>query len=235
MTFEAAKLPIRDRSLTEQVQQTLESMLVGGTLKPDARTSIRELAEQLGVSTMPVRDAVSRLAAQGALAIERNRAVVVPRLSIEDFRDLTETRVLIEGEAVRKAAARMTPALLAELTAINDAFAAAMADPAVGNPVQLNQQLHFRVYEAAGSPTMLRIIATNWLRAGPMIHLDIGLPTRAGRNTISLAAHRSMLEGFAEGDAEKAVRALRDDIELTAESIIRNTLTEGGDGHGSGA
>lgn len=233
MTFEAAKLPLQDRSLTQQVQETLESMLVGGTLRPDTRTSIRELAEQLGVSTMPVRDAVSRLVAQGALAIERNRAVVVPRLSIEDFRDLTETRVLIECQAVRKATARMTPDLLAELTAINETFAAAMADPFKGNPVQLNQQLHFKVYDAAGSPTMLRIIATNWLRAGPMIHLDIGLPIRAKRNTISLAAHRAMLEGLAEGDAEKAAEALRSDIEVTAESIIRNTLT-GEDGDGSG-
>lgn len=232
MTFEAEKLPQRDRSLTEQVQETLESMLVGGMLRPDTRTSIRELAEQLGVSTMPVRDAVSRLVAQGALAIERNRAVVVPRLSIAEFRDLTETRVLIECQAARKATARMTPDLLAELTRINESFAAAMADPSRGNPVQFNQQLHFKVYDAAGSPSMSRIIATNWLRAGPMIHLDIGLPTRAKRNTNSLAAHRAMLEGMAEGDADKAAEALRSDIEVTAESIIRDTLNEG-DGDGS--
>lgn len=232
MPFPSEKLPQHDRSLTQQVQDTLEAMLVGGRLRPDDRTSIRELAEQLGVSTMPVRDAVSRLVAQGALAIERNRAVVVPRLSIADFRDLTETRILIEGEAVRKATLRITPDELAEVQAINEAFAAAMENPSSGNPVALNQQLHFRVYDAAGSATMSRIIATNWLRAGPMIHLDIGLPSRASRNSRSLSAHRAMLEGMAVRDPEAAVAALRDDIGETAEFIISNVL--GGDDDGSG-
>lgn len=225
MTFSrAARLPPQSATLAHQVQKTLEDMLCGGVLKPDDRTSIRELAELLGVSTMPVRDAVSRLTAQGALAIRRNSAVVVPRLGAADFEDLTEARILIEAQAVRKAVRRMTPDVLAELTALNDAFVAAMTTPGDEDAVALNQQFHFRLYEAAASPTLSRIIAGNWLRAGPMINLDLGLPVRRKRTANSIKSHAALLEALERRDEADAAEALTRDIRGTADFILHSIL-----------
>lgn len=218
------KLPVRERSLTEQVQETLESLLWSGTMHPDERTSIRELAEKLRVSTMPVREAVSRLVAQGALAAERNRAIVVPRLSADDFRDLTEARILTECQAVRKATPRIMPEFLAELRALNDAFAEAMTNPESNDAVLLNQKLHFSIYAASGSRTLMQMISTSWLRAGPMISLDIGLPTRRMRNAHSVLAHGEMLDAIEARDPEAAAAALTSDIQTTADYIIRDVL-----------
>ncbi|WP_185985252.1 GntR family transcriptional regulator [Aureimonas mangrovi] len=219
-----AELPLASHSLADQVRARLEDMLCSGVLKPEDRTSIRELAEAMGVSTMPVRDAVSRLVAGGALAIERNRAVVVPKLSIADFQDLTEARILTEAEATRRAAQRMTPEILNELRRINDAFVEAMGDPGSTEPVPINQRLHFCLYDAAGSATLSRIIASNWLRAGPMINLDIGMPTRRSRNASSMQAHAALLLALEAGDVEGAAAAVTIDIQSAAASIIENAL-----------
>lgn len=225
MSFSLAEsAPVRDRTLAVQVEETLARMLWEGVLKPLDRTSIRELAEQLDVSTMPVRDAVSRLVAQGALTIERNRAIVVPMLSIADFRDLTEVRLLIEGQAVRKATCRLSDQDVADLRAVNDDFARAMSDPGSRDAVQINHHFHFRIYEAAASPTLSRIIAMNWLRVGPMINLDIGLPSRRMRNTHSLAAHDALIEALEARDEKAAERAVQRDIQTAADSIIENAL-----------
>lgn len=225
----AGTVPIRERSLSMQVESTLAQMLWDGSLKPMDRTSIRELAEQLGVSTMPIREAVSRLVAQGALAVERNRAIVVPLLSIEDFRDLTAARLLIEGRAVWLATSRLSEDQVGELRGINERFAEAMADPASRDAVKINQRLHFLIYDAACSPTLSRIIEMNWLRAGPMINLDIGLDSRRLRNTHSLAAHADLIAALERCDAEAAEKAVQRDIETAANSIIEHALSERGE------
>lgn len=220
----ALKLPVRDRSLTEQVHDALCDMLLGGGLRPEDRTSIRELAERLGVSAMPVRDAVSRLVAQGALVVERNRAIKVKLLSAEEFRDLTETRILLERQAVRKAVARATPDLLATVEAINDRFVQAMAAGSATDAVQFNMQFHFRLYEAAGSPTLLHLTTINWLKAGPMINLDLSQPSRRQRNALSISAHKALLDGLRRKDADAAADAVELDIHGTFEYILKNFL-----------
>lgn len=220
----AGKLPEREKSLTEQVQQTLEDLLQSGQLPPETRMSIRDLAAQMGVSTMPVREAVSRLVAQGALQTERNRAVIVPRLSVADFRDLTSVRILTECHTLMLALPNISAATLAELHRLNDAFAIAMTDPTATDAVMLNQKLHFTIYAAAESPTLMQIISMNWLRAGPMISLDIGLPGRRLRNAHSVHAHRDMLTALASGDADAATAALTSDIQTTADHIIRDAI-----------
>lgn len=218
------KLPVRDRSLTDQVHDALCEMLLGGTLRPEDRTSIREIAEKLGVSAMPVRDAISRLVAQGALAVERNRAIMVKLLSPEEFRDLSETRILLERELVRKATHRITPPLLAELERINEKFERSMSDPSAPDVVQINKQFHFAIYEGAGSPTLLHLTTINWLKAGPMINLDLSHPERRQRNALSVSAHNALLEGLRKKDADAAVHAVETDIRGTFEFILKNIL-----------
>ena len=98
--------PVREASLATQIHDTLTEMLLSGKLRPDDRLSMRDLAEQLGVSVMPVRDAVARLVAQQALIVLPNRAVTVPLLTRAEFRDLTEVRIHNETHAAAMAAAR---------------------------------------------------------------------------------------------------------------------------------
>ena len=84
-----AEPPKRDATLGEQVYKQLCELLISGQLAPGDRRSLRTAAEILGVSVLPVREAVSRLVSDGGLEVAPNRAVRVPIMSSEQFRDLT--------------------------------------------------------------------------------------------------------------------------------------------------
>ncbi len=144
-------LGTRPRTLSEQVHETLCEMLLSGQLKPRDRISLRDLAERLGVSMMPVREAVSRLAAGGALLVEPKRAVQVPLMSAGEFADLTEMRILTEAQAARLAAERATPEQIDEILKLAGRFEEIL-DSAYGSPeaVAANKDLHFALYRAAG-------------------------------------------------------------------------------------
>ncbi len=215
--------PLKAASLTGQVYDTISEMLLDGTLKPDSRTSIRELGEHLSVSTMPVREAIGRLIAQGALAIQRNKAVIVPHMSEQDFRDLTRTRVLLEAEAARLAVDNITKATVARIADLHEQFSNELAAEQRSKALILNRKLHFTLYDAAQSPSLRQMIGSAWLRAGPMISLDLGGHNSFERASHSVESHGLLVEALRAGDREGAAEAIRTDI-LTASAIILEHL-----------
>ncbi|MFD2843238.1 GntR family transcriptional regulator [Paracoccus cavernae] len=198
--------PERSPSLTNQVYGILAEMLLSGHLLPDERMSMRDLADQLGVSVMPVREAVSRLVASGALEVRPNRAVAVPLMTRAGFRDLAETRVHNETRATRLAAQRMSVAELDELRALERAFQQSLASEDSRDAVRANKALHFHIYDAAGSPTLRELIENMWLKAGPVINLDLGHASRRSRNATSVHHHALLVDAIARRDIEGLLR-----------------------------
>ena len=216
-------LPPREQSLTGQVFDRISEMLLDCMLKPDSRTSIRELADELGVSTMPVREAVGRLVAQGALVIRRNRAIEVPRMTADEFRELTHTRILLESEAARLAVDRMTQATAADLAALQDEFAVAVAQERYGDALALNRRLHFTLYDQAGTHTMRQLIGMTWLKVGPLLSLDLNARHWELRRSGSVQIHARLIDAVERRDRDAAADAIRDDIMTAAEKILSLT------------
>ncbi|MFC3059424.1 GntR family transcriptional regulator [Paenirhodobacter populi] len=215
--------PIRAVSLTDQVYGAISEMLLDSTLKPDSRTSIRELADQLGVSTMPVREAVGRLIAQGALAIRRNKAVEVPQMSAADFRDLVHTRILMECEAARLAVDRMQDAEIEAIRSLHLKYISAFgARNDRSDALGLNRRLHFALYDAARSPSLRQLIGMAWLRAGPLISLDIGPQVQRERASHSIEAHGQLVDALTRRDREGAAEAIRADLSAAAATILEH-------------
>lgn len=216
-------LPAQAPSLTEQVYLAISRMLLDSTLKPDSRTSIRELAEELGVSTMPIREAVGRLVAQGALAIRKNRAVEVPRMTAGEFRDLTRTRLLLECDAARLAVDRITDAQVEEIQRLHAAFRTEMTTGDRMAALMLNRQLHFALYDAARAPTLRQMIGMAWLRAGPLISLDIA-PRDGGGDRVahSITAHGQLVDALMLRNREAAAQAIQSDIAIAARTILEH-------------
>lgn len=212
--------PERPDSLARQVHDILSEMLLSGRLRPDDRMSMRELAERLGVSVMPVREAVSRLVAAGALEVRPNRAVAVPLLTRAGFRDLTEIRIHNETHAARLAAERMSVADIDRLRQLERNFRDSLQSADVSVSVRANKDLHFHVYAAAGSPVLSGLIAAMWLKAGPIINLDLGDVSRRSRSAASVRNHAEMVAAIAVRDPEPAARALEEDIRTAAEFIL---------------
>lgn len=214
-----------DGSLRERAYDQIADLLASGALGPGAKISLRAAAETLGMSIMPVREAVSRLVADNALEVTRNRAVRVPVMTREQFQDLTRVRLLVEGHAAAQAALLREPADLAAIRLAEARFRAQglASRPDVGQAIALNKQFHFDVYAAAHSPALVKIIAGLWLKIGPVITLDVrGKPSRMASG--SVACHAALLAAIEVGDADGARAALSRDIENAASYI----LTEGG-------
>jgi DNA-binding GntR family transcriptional regulator len=226
-----SELPTLERhTLSGTVYAALAELLVSGRLAPDERLSLRDTAAALGVSVMPVREAVNRLVADHALEVTPNRAVRVPVMSAGQLRALAETRMLIEGKAAARAAKHRTLKDLAAIRAAEAAFRAMAAQP---NPdrihaVALNRDLHFRIYHAAGLEPLREIITGLWLKIGPVINLDLRAHPDRLQQGSALRHHADALAAIEAGDAEAAEAAIAADIRDAADFILARGGLPGG-------
>lgn len=201
-------------TLAQKVYGDLREWLISGVLSPGEKVSLRTVAERLGVSMMPVREAVSRLVADRALEVLPNRAVRVPVVSLPQFRELTTIRMAIEGFAAERAAALRTAAQLASMRRFDAAFRrqCGRTRPDPGAAVRANQSLHFSVYGAARLPALMSIIEGLWLRIGPVLNLDLrGSPERLQMGSAE-RCHAALVDAIARADGAAARAALVADI-----------------------
>lgn len=181
--------------------------LIKGHFQPNDRVRIRELAERLGTSVTPVRDAVLRLVQDGALVMRSSRDIRVPILSTATYLEIRTIRTNLEGLAAATAAEQVDDAALAELRA-NIAENEAVVDAGdAARATELNQIFHFRLTEIAGMPVLKGILQRLWLQMGPLI---AEMYLSAGREVIE--NHRATVEALARHDSEAAARAIRADI-----------------------
>ncbi|MEH2476093.1 DNA-binding GntR family transcriptional regulator [Nitrobacteraceae bacterium AZCC 2161] len=214
--------PLDRQTLGERAYAQLADLLISGRLAPGEKLSLRAAADVLGVSIMPVREAVSRLVADKALEVAANRAVRVPVMSSVQFRDLTKVRIAIEGHAAAEAALLRKDSNLASIATAEVAMRAEseLATPDLARAVELNKTFHFAVYEAAQSPILVEIIRTLWLKAGPVINLDLrGNPDRLAKGE-AIRFHADVRKAIAAGDAAAAKAGIAADITGAADFIL---------------
>lgn len=196
--------------------------MISGRLAPGEKLSLRAAADVLGVSIMPVREAVSRLVADKALEVAPNRAVRVPLMSTAQFRDLTKVRIAIEGHAAAQAAQHRDKDDLVSIARSEEAMRMESKSPAPDLPraVELNKTFHFAVYEAAHSPILVEIIRVLWLKAGPVINLDLRAnPERLAKGD-AIRFHAGVRKAIAAGDSAAAQAGVAADISGAAEVIL---------------
>lgn len=206
--------PVGRDTVQDRVYQELRRALIGGLFAPGQVLTIRQLADALATSTMPVRDAVGRLITEQALEILPNRSIRVPPVTAERIADLLRTRVLIEGEAMALAAARMTPHLLTTIRAIMLEWEELRlgGDPeTVDREVTLNHAFHFEIYRACGSSVLMPMIESLWLQSGPFTRAAIYAFSEAGAKDAA-RFHHDIVTALEKGDAAAARAALVADI-----------------------
>jgi DNA-binding GntR family transcriptional regulator len=213
-------LPARE-TLGDRVTQELRALLIAGRLVPGEKLSLRKVADALGVSMMPVREAMSRLAADGALEILPGKAVRVPVLTLGQFRELTRVRLVIEGFAAEEAALKATSDGIADISRAEAAFrdAASLEPPDSAAAVACNRDFHFAVYNCAGMPTLVEIIERLWLKAGPILNLDMRSEPARLKGGSAMQAHGDLVAALRIRDPAAARRALEADITAAAQHI----------------
>lgn len=202
------RTPQQDEGLNSFVYAEMRQRLVTGRMSPGHELSTRSLATELGVSQTPVRDALSRLAAEGAVSIRSKRRVRVPPMTTARFDDLLHCRLLLEPEAAALALPHLTPEHVQRLREIDATLDQAIASGDADAYMSANHAFHFTLYRAQPKETLAQLIETLWLQFGPFMRLVYGRVSNAKLND----SHQAAIRAIEAGDAEALRAAIAADI-----------------------
>lgn len=161
-------------TIAQWVYKTLRAAVMNGEILPGRALTIRGLAQMLGVSPMPIREAMRQLAAENALEINASRRLMIPKMTALKFNELCEARIAIEPHAAARALPYITPEILAQLEALNDEGDVAIANGELEKISPLNQAFHRLLYGANPHQVCLPLIESLWLQLGPFMRLATG-------------------------------------------------------------
>ena len=206
-----------DRStLQDRIYHKLTNAIMSGLFVPGQRITIRGLADTLGTSPIPVREAIRRLTSERALEVLRNGSIAVPKMTREKFTDLRRSRILIEGFATELAAGTLTSSDIARL---EDECRKIDTAKLAGRPRDIllhTKRFRFIIYEATRSETLVPIIESLWLQVGPLFNLVVSDPAVAALSQ----NQRRAVEAFKRGDGSAARSWIERDIMEAGDRII---------------
>ena len=192
----------------QHTYELLRARILFGDFAPGQPVTIQGLAETLGAGMTPIREALRRLIAEGALTHQGNRRVSVPVLTPEGVDELGFMRETLEPELTRRATPRMTADLQSALKAVDAALNDAIARGDVGGYLTHNHAFHALIYECAGAPIITATVNRMWLRFGPSLRVVCG---RFGTSNLP-DKHADLLDAFARRDATAAAEAMAEDV-----------------------
>jgi DNA-binding GntR family transcriptional regulator len=219
--------PIDDqRSLQERTYRALRQAILDGRYVPGERIYEGAVAQALGVSRNPVREAVRRLQQDGLLDVRSHLGIYVTRIPAEEIDDIYRIRAALEGTAAGFAAARMTNGDISDLEAIlaDQKQAVAAAEPLPRAPVSVVQADHFHhaIHLGADSPRLLAMLEQLYAQVTHFRNLTLRMP---GRAATSAEGHAAIFEAIKERRADRAEELMRDHIN-DARVALRRQMDE---------
>jgi DNA-binding GntR family transcriptional regulator len=208
--------PIDNENLGQKAYQVLRSALADGRYQPGERLRLRDLADELGISVTPVRDAVLQLVWDGALQMKTSRDIRVRELSTGEYAQIALIRGQLEGLAVERFADRMTPDDLEQLVRLEEKHRAALAERDYRAALMHDRRLMFTIFETIDMPMLLETLDRLWLVARPTVGL---LYSDAGVARADIG-NQALIDALATGDGRAAVEARRNQITEWAEVIV---------------
>jgi DNA-binding GntR family transcriptional regulator len=212
-TFGASADSSASTSLTERAMTEIRRMIFAGDLPGGTVVQDRKIAEQLGLSRTPVREALGRLAGEGFLRRD-NRLLTVHTVSVEDVMEILATRRLVEGETARMAAGRISPGVTEKLRAVVQGMARP-GDVSHDQHWSIDDLIHLTVAEAGGNRVMARLVRD--LRERTRM---FGLSRIPRRFDPGKEEHLAIIACIERGDGEGASRAMQVHIDNAKQGIL---------------
>ncbi|MEV4754971.1 GntR family transcriptional regulator [Micromonospora sp. NPDC049559] len=206
----SSHLPLRDL-----VTQDLRRRILVGEFVPGERLVEDRLAELLGVSRNPVREAIRVLSAEGFVEVTPRRGAAVSRLSAEEAEELFDVRMALEGLAARLAARKQSPAAIQKLRDLLARSRAAVEGGDLLTVADLNTEFHTAVAEAAGN-AYLNLVAGPMLRRAQWVFLQ----TAGARAPHSWTEHVGLLVAITDGDESAAEQHAVAHVEAARRSYL---------------
>ena len=212
-------------SLAVDVADKLRDDIFNRRLAPGERLKPTELSARFGVSTGVVREALSLLAAQDLIRIERNRGFHVMQLSAQAFSDLTATRTIVEGAALAVSVEHGGVKWESELLAAHHRM---ISEPVYFSGEEnvynldwgvAHRAFHYKLIEACGNPVLLEVCSR--LSASAEVYRAWAVPHQGDAVRDVAAEHRALLDAALAHDSPLAVELLKQHFERTVADLVR--------------
>jgi DNA-binding GntR family transcriptional regulator len=205
------------RTVNDATTSQIRAWILNGRLKPRERLHQDQLALALGVSRMPVREAIRQLAAEGLVQVFPHRGAFVSSLDPDEIRELYDVRAALEGLAISRAVPRMTPATIVALHAILDRLleaASANDDEAV---IDLDRAFHDALVAPAGMPYLRELIDQARRRSDAFrrahTYVIPGLSASSNRE------HAEIIAAVEQSDVERSVELIQQHLRNAADHL----------------
>jgi DNA-binding GntR family transcriptional regulator len=198
--------------LADQVFDTLREWIINGQLPPGYRLRVRDLAEAVGTSVMPVREAIRRLVDSGLAVHEPYKGASVRALEVTELEHIYAARTLLEGECARLGALAASPSVADRMEIHWDALQHATRDGHVTEALRRDEELLGELYTAAGNDVLFHIIRGLWDKCRPY---KIVWASQDNGSDAQMWRYKPAL-----------ISAVRENDATTAETIIRTSYQE---------
>lgn len=213
-------LSIRDRSsLQEKVYVLLHDAIISGELRPGQRLVEHRLADQLGVSRVPIREAIRKLEQEKLVAVSPRRAVVVRDIDPREVEETFIVRLTLEGAAARLAAARASEADIRRLEEILASMEEALTAGNKAGLAQSNYEFHDAIVAMSENRKLIELVddLRNTIERFRRLYRD-----RVGHSEIRSREHYIILRAIADHDGERAEQLIRTHLEGSLSRLIRS-------------
>lgn len=212
------------KPLRELVLEAIREAIVAGTLKPRERLMEIQLAEELGVSRTPIREALRKLELEGFIVMVPRKGAYVADISIKDIADVFEIRAALEGLAAALAAERITEEELEYMERCLVEKADAIKTGNMEKLIDADTKFHEAIYQSSRNERLYAIISNLREQIQRLRSTSLAVP---GRMKESLDEHRVIVEAIQSRDSQLARQAAQEHIE-NAENIIMESIKKEG-------
>src|SRR5215211_5694350 len=212
MTLEAkpvtrpAQKSLQHRTIAAAVAENLRHRILDGDFKAGFPLRQDALANEFGVSRIPIREALMQLEAEGLVKIHPHRGAIVSELSTEEIEELFELRAILEPRLLKASAPRLAESDYERLNAILQEFSLALEAQHVSRWGELNTELHMVLYRHAGQPRSLAIVANLLQECDRHTRLQLSL---AGKRERAETEHAELIRLCAGGKVREACALLK--------------------------
>lgn len=204
--------------LRETVCETLREAIRKGILEPGERLMEVQLAEELGISRTPVREAIRKLEQEGYVIMMPRRGTYVSSVSVSDIKEIFEIRSALESLSTGLAARRIEPDELEKLRALLTEIEGHIKIRDMDKIVETDIEFHGLLYRVSRNERLVAIIGNLKEQLARFRTLSMSYP---GRLQETLEEHRAMVEAIAAGDVEAARDAADRHMERAEETLLK--------------
>ncbi len=208
----------RPPTAQEFVLSELRRAILSRELRPGEPIRQDALADRLGVSRVPLREALKVLEGEGQVVYRPRCGYKVADLSLDDLLEVYFIRRLLESEAVRQAVAKLTAEDLAALAAAQQEVEKASETQDVAAMAEANRRFHFGLFERCGMPRLVRLIRLLWDATDAYRSLYYGQHSNRARVN---REHRAILAALRRRDTERVVRLLEEHRNHAVEELSK--------------